>query len=81
MYSCKVPVRAASNTCRGFPRHSRPETTVFVSATTRTGGSSLSARCLDFCFDFGLGERREGSQTIRGIKQLANAPALHFLSQ
>lgn len=69
VYSCKVSVCAASNTCRGFPRHRSPETAVFVSATTRTGGSSLSARRLDFCFDFGLCEKRESSQTIRGIKQ------------
>jgi hypothetical protein len=52
--------RAARSSWRGGPRHSNPETIVFVSRTTRTEAfPSLAARGIDLGLDFLLAHRRD----------------------
>lgn len=48
------PDPAKSRTRREGPCHSKPETTLFVSTTTRMGGASFSAGGFDFRFDLRL---------------------------
>ena len=80
MESVIIPVRAASSTWRGGPYHKSLETTVLVSATTRTGGTPFCTHGVDFRFYFGFGERGEWQcgKSISRFEQRCHPAALYL---
>jgi len=77
------PVWAASRTRRGAPRQNIPETTVLVSATTRTICAPRSADGLNLGLDLRVGHswNPQVSQTICGLKESLGASSPDFFAE
>ncbi len=66
-----------------MPCHNTPETTTFVSSTSRMAGSPLRTGRLNLGQDLGIGERwlRQCGQPVGSREELAHPTAADFLAE